>query len=83
MNDEYWYYEYQVKVWDNDNQREEIYSGIVPAISMAKATEEIENYYGDELMEFQMLKAITDGLVFEFQFAMEHTKFDYVITRKM
>jgi len=27
---------------------------------------EIEDYYGDEILEVQMLKAITDG-VFEFQ----------------
>ena len=43
---------------------------------------EIEDYYGDEIMEVQMLKAITDG-VFEFQYVMEDTDFDFVISKKV
>ena len=80
---EYWYYEYQVKIWDECDNKEEIRSGVVPAVSMADAAKEIEGYYGDEIMELQMLKAITDGMVFEFQYVMEDTDFDYAITRKM
>ena len=36
----------------------------------------------DEIMEVQMLKAITDG-VFEFQYVMEDTDFDFVISKKV
>ena len=43
---------------------------------------EIEDYYGDEIMEVQMLKAITDG-VFEFQYVMEDPDFDFVISKKV
>ena len=43
---------------------------------------EIEDYYGDEIMEVQKLKAITDG-AFEFQNVMENTDFDFVISKKV
>ena len=77
-----WYWEYQLKIWDEIDSKEEIRSGVVVADTITEAMEEIEDYYGDEIMEVQMLKAITDG-VFEFQCVMEDTDFDFVISKKV
>lgn len=77
-----WYWEYQLKIWDEIDNKEEIRSGVVAADTITEAMKEIEDYYGDEIMEVQMLKAITDG-VFEFQYVMEDTDFDFVISKKV
>ena len=77
-----WYWEYQLKIWDEIDSKEEIRSGVVAADTITEAMKEIEDYYGDEIMEVQMLKAITDG-VFEFQYVMEEPDFDFVISKKV
>lgn len=77
-----WYWEYQLKIWDEIDSKEEIRSGVVAADTITEAMKEIEDYYGDEIMEVRMLKAITDG-VFEFQYVMEDTDFDFVISKKV
>ena len=82
MTSEVWYWEYQLKIWNEIDEKEEKRSGVVAANTITEAMKEIENYYGDEIMEVQMLKAITDG-VFEFQCVMEDTDFDFVISKKV
>lgn len=82
MTNEVWYWEYQLKIWDDVDDKEEIRSGVVAADTITEAMKEIEDYYGDEIMEVQMLKAITDG-VFEFQEVMEDHDFDFVISKKV
>lgn len=82
MTSEVWYWEYQLKIWNEFDEKEEMRSGIVAADTITEAMKEIEDYYGDEIMEVQMLKAITDG-VFEFQCVMEDTDFDFVISKKV
>lgn len=82
MTNEVWYWEYQLKIWDEIDEKEEIRSGVVAADTITEAMKEIEDYYGDEIMEVQMLKAITDG-VFEFQYVMEDPNFDFVISKKV
>ena len=82
MTNEVWYWEYQLKIWDDVDDKEEIRSGVVAADTITEAMKEIEDYYGDEIMEVQMLKAITDD-VFEFQNVMEYTDFDFVISKKV
>ena len=82
MTNEVWYWEYQLKVWNDIDSKEEIRSGVVAANTITEAMKEIEDYYRDEIMEVQMLKAITDG-VFEFQCVMEDTNFDFVISKKV
>ena len=77
-----WYWEYQLKIWDEIDSKEEIRSGVVAADTITEAMKEIEDYYGDEIMEVQMLKAITDG-VLEFQYVMEDPDFDFVISKKV
>ena len=77
-----WYWEYELKIWDEIDSKEEIRSGVVAADTITEAMKEIEDYYGDEIMEVQMLKAITDG-VFEFQYVMEDTDFDFVINKRV
>ena len=77
-----WYWEYQLKTWDEIDKKEEIRSGVVVAGTITEAMKEIEDYYGDEIMEVQMLKAIIDG-VFDFQYVMEDTDFDFVISKKV
>lgn len=81
MANEMWYWEYQLKIWDEIDKIEDICSGVVAAGTITEAMERIDSYYGDTIMEVQMLKAITDG-VFEFQYVMESTNFDFVIDRK-
>ena len=82
MTSEVWYWEYQLKIWNEFDEKEEMRSGIVAADTITEAMKEIEDYYGDEIEEVQMLKAITDG-VFEFQCVMEDTDFDFVISKKV
>ena len=82
MTNEVWYWEYQLKIWDDVDDKEEIRSGVVAADTITEAMKEIEDYYGDEIMEVQMLKAITDG-VFEFQYVIEDPDFDFVISKKV
>ena len=82
MTNKVWYWEYQLKVWNEIDSKEEIHSGVVAADTITEAMKEIEDYYGDEIMEVQMLKAITDG-VFEFQYVMEDPDFDFVISKKV
>lgn len=82
MTNEVWYWEYQLKIWDDIDEKEEMRSGIVAADTITEAMKEIGDYYGDEIMEVQMLKAITDG-VFEFQYVMEDLDFDFVISKKV
>ena len=77
-----WYWEYQLKIWNEIDEKEEMRSGVVAADTITEAMKEIEDYYGDEIMEVQMLKAITDG-VFEFQYVMEDPDFDFVISKKV
>ena len=77
-----WYWEYQLKIWNEIDSKEEICSGVVAADTITEAMKEIEDYYGDEIMEVQMLKAIVDG-AFEFQNVMENTDFDFVISKKV
>ncbi len=77
-----WYWEYQLKIWDEIDSKEEIRSGVVAADTITEAMKEIEDYYGDEIMEVQMLKAITDN-VFDFQHVMDNTGFDFVISKKV
>ena len=82
MTSEVWYWEYQLKIWNEIDEKEEMRSGIVAADTITEAMKEIEDYYGNEIMEVQMLKAITDG-VFEFQYVMEDPDFDFVISKKV
>lgn len=77
-----WYWEYRLKIWDEIDSKEEIRSGVVAADTITEAMKEIEDYYGDEIMEVQMLKAITDG-VFDFQSVMEYTDFDFIINKRI
>ena len=55
---------------------------MVSAESMFIAMKELYDYYGSEIIEVQMLKAITGGVVFEFQSATEDENFDYIIKKK-
>lgn len=77
---DFWYYEYIVKICDDD--KEKSLAGILYADSFVSAMQKLDDYYDDELIEVQMLKAITDG-VFEFQYVMDDTDFDFTINRKM
>ena len=77
-----WYWEYQLKTWNEIDRKEEIRSGVVTADTFTEAMKEIEDYYGDEIMEVQMLKSITDG-VFDFQYVMEDTDFDFIINKRI
>ena len=77
-----YYYEYIVKILDCCDSKEEIHPGILCADSFSNAVKELESYYGDEMLEIQMLKVITDG-IFDFQDVMESTDFDFIISKKV
>jgi len=76
-----WYWEYQLKFWNEIDYKEEIRSGVVAADTMTEAMQDIEEYYGKDIMEIQMLKPIVYG-IFEFQNVMEDTDFNYIISKK-
>ena len=81
--DNIWYYEYTVKIWQPYDSKETICSGLVPASSFINAIELLETkWYGNDILEIQMLKPIYEGIVFEFQHAAEDTTLDFVINKK-
>ena len=76
-----WYWEYIIKVYDMDEEKEDSRAGIVAAGTMTEAMEAIEDYYGDEILEVHMLKAITD-IVMDFDLVNCDCGFDFTINRK-
>lgn len=76
-----WYWEYIVKVWDIDEERADSRAGVVSAYTMTEAMKLIEDYYDADLIEVNMLKAITD-IVMEFDLVNDDTDFDFRINRK-
>ena len=77
-----WYYEYAVIIWNEIDKIEELRSGVVSAESLVEAMKELYEYYGDEIVDVQTLRAITDGAVFEFQYVTEDTDFSYTMEKK-
>lgn len=77
-----WYWEYIIKIFDEDNAKEEIISGVTYADSFTEAVSALDEYYGSEMMEIQMLKAIAEGPVFDFAIAQE-SSFDFDIIKKI
>lgn len=78
-----WYYQYEVVLWDSDNCKEEIVTGIVPGTSFSDVVQKLESFYGNEIFNITTLKAVFEGEVFEFEYAnKDATDFDYVITEK-
>lgn len=78
MKESIWYWEYLIKVWDIDKNKEDFRAGIVAATTMAEAMASIEYYYSTEIMEVNMLKAITD-IVIDFDFVNCYGDFDFTI----
>ena len=76
-----WYWEYILKVSDEDEDKEVLRSGIVAATSFTEAMSRIEEFYGDDIIEVENLKAITD-IVFDFDLANSDSSFDFTITEK-
>ena len=79
---EIWYYEYIIKIWNAADSEEEICSGVVPAENIIEAVNDINNYYGDELIEIKTLKPIVEGPVFDFKEANDEDNFDFIINKK-
>lgn len=76
-----WYWEYILKVSDEDEEKEVLRSGIVAATSFTEAMSRIEEFYGDDIIAVENLKAITD-IVFDFDLANSDSSFDFTITEK-
>lgn len=76
-----WYWEYILKVSDEDEEKEAFRSGIVAATSFTEAMSRIEEFYGEDIIEVGSLKAITD-IVFDFDLANSDSSFDFAITEK-
>ncbi len=79
---EIWYYQYEVTLWNSEKCKEEIQAGIVPGTSFSDAMQKLENYYSSDILNVTALKAISEGEVFEFEYANESNDFDYEITEK-
>ena len=60
-----WYYEYEVKCWDEVDLEGEKRRGVVPAENMKEAIDLLTEYYG-ELVEINLLKPIFEGYVIDF-----------------
>ena len=80
-----WYWEYQLKVWDEYNYEEGeevVHCGVVAADSMTEAMQQIENYYGNDIIELQMLRPIVEG-IFDFEEVTKETDFDFEINKRI
>jgi hypothetical protein len=58
-----WFIKYQVKVETDDILTNPIEDGIVCAESFGKAAEQIEDYYGPDLLEILQLKYLEEGVM--------------------
>jgi hypothetical protein len=58
-----WFIKYQVKVETDDILTNPIETGIVYAESFGKAAEQIEDYYGPDLLEILQLKYLDERLI--------------------
>ena len=76
-----WYWEYILKVSDEDEEKEVLRSGIVAATSFTEAMSRIEEFYGDDIIAVENLKVITD-IVFDFDLANSDSDVDFAITEK-
>jgi hypothetical protein len=66
-----WYWEYAVKIWESADSQAVIRTGIISTDTLTNAVQELVDYYGDEILEIQMLKCISEGPIFEFETAAE------------
>ena len=76
-----WYWEYIVKVLDIDEDNPVFRAGIVAAATMTEAMKSIEEYYMEDILEINMLKAITD-IVMDFDLVNSDADFDFTINKK-
>lgn len=81
MGKEVWYWEYILKIWNEIDSQEELRSGVVAAATFTEAAGLIEDYYGNEIMDVETLKPISD-IVFDFDAVKEDTDFDFHISKK-
>lgn len=58
-----WFIKYQVKVETDNILTNPIETGIVYAESFGKAAEQIEDYYGPDLLEILQLKYLDENLI--------------------
>ena len=75
-----WYWEYELQVFDVDEDALVARAGVVAADTMTKAMQCLEDYYGTDIEELHLLKPIMDG-VYEFDYAKENGGSNYVITK--
>lgn len=80
---EFWFYEYDVKIYDDFDNKEACRQGILSAESYSDAAAQLEEYYGDELLSIETLKLLFEGPCFEFQLAKDESTFGFDITRKL
>lgn len=76
-----WYWQYEVKIWDDIDREETVRCGVVTGEKITDAMQTLYNYYGEDIINVYTLKALTDT-VFEFKDVMENADFDYVISEK-
>ena len=76
-----WYWEYILKIWNDIDSQEELRSGVVAAATFSEAAGLIEDYYGNEIINVETLKPISD-IVFDFDSVKEDTDFDFHISKK-
>lgn len=84
-----WFYQYQIKVVEEDETidryqyKEVIRNGVVPANTYVEAIQKIVNYYGDDnIVNIMQLTAALEGDVFEFENANEDFDFNYKVIKK-
>lgn len=75
-----WYWQYKLITWDEFANDEVVRTGLVVGDKITDAMKALYKYYGEDIIDVQTLKAITDG-VFEFE-DTEYDDFDYVVTPK-
>lgn len=67
MTNSVWYYEYSIKLWNEVDTKFELCSGVVPAESLIEVVTLLEDYYGKNIEEIQLIRPIFEGPVLDFK----------------
>lgn len=80
MGEAVWYYEYTVKILSEGTT--EFRSGVVPETSFSEVAQDLDDYYGEGLVEILKIKPITDSVILDFKDALDYNDFDFTVTPK-
>lgn len=81
MGESVWYYEYIVKILSEGTT--ELRSGVVSETSFSEVAQDLDSYYGKELVEILRIRPITDNIILDFKDALDCNGSDFTIIQKI